>query len=49
MNKKNAVEQFRKKVSGQIDHALTDSLLAVTSVISVEKQQELFSEGEEGK
>lgn len=49
MNKKNAVEQFQKKVLGQIDHDLTDSLLAVTSVISVEKKQELFAEGEEGK
>ncbi len=49
MNKKNAVEKFQQTILGQIDNELTSSLLTVTSVISIDKKQELFSEGDSGK
>ncbi len=49
MNKKNAVENFQQTILGQIDKELTSSLLTVTSVISIDKKQELFAEGEVGK
>lgn len=49
MNKKNAVEKFQQTILGQIDSELTLSLLTVTSVISIDKKQELFAEGDSGK
>ncbi|THB69332.1 MAG: Crp/Fnr family transcriptional regulator [Gammaproteobacteria bacterium] len=49
MNKKNAVEQFQKNILGQVDAELTSSLVTVTSIINIDKKQELFAEGEPGK